>query len=220
MCVWAGGVGSFLVKYIFIIPQLPLDCAFDLKQPKIRNKQDQDGYRDRLISGAVKKTDYLERKNSKKSPLENFEHVGKNSLFCVLPPADSVRIRFWWHGCAGCLRKDCEQCSGAPGIDAPAPWSFLGRFGFPTWVEMNPHDPDPEGQLVDPMSRKFSATHLEALDHFEHVKAGHRCSDNLAFSCFRSPPSLPCFGSTLSKIGPNMCFPSFQPTNSRFHVAG
>ena len=42
-------------------------------------------------------------------------------------------------------------------------------------LEMNPHDPDPDGQqLVDPMSRKFSATHLDHLDHFEHVKAGHR----------------------------------------------
>ena len=62
MCVGGGGVRCFLVKYIFTIPQLPLDCAFDLKQPKIRNKQDQDGDRDRLIRGAVKKPDYLERK--------------------------------------------------------------------------------------------------------------------------------------------------------------
>ena len=94
MCVGGGGVRSFLVKYIFTIPQLPLDCAFDLKQPKIRNKQDQDGYRDRLIRGAVKKPNYLEREKIQMPPLENFEHVGKNSLFCVLPPAESVRIRF------------------------------------------------------------------------------------------------------------------------------
>ena len=53
-----------------------------------------------------------------------------------------------------------------------------------TEIKMNPHDPDPDGQLVDPMSRKFSATHLEPLDHFEHVKAGHRCLLNLAFSSF------------------------------------
>ena len=86
------------------------------------------------------------------------------------------------------------------------------RFGSTSFAEMNPHDPDPEGQLVDPMSRKFSAPHLEALDHFEHVKAGHRCFFHLASSSFRSP-SLSCLGSTFSKYG----ISQFQ--TNQFHIS-
>jgi hypothetical protein len=29
------------------------------------------------------------------------------------------------------------------------------------------------GERIDPMSRKFSSAHLEKLDHFDHIKAGH-----------------------------------------------
>ena len=112
--------------------------------------------------------------------------------------AGSVKILVQWR--AG-HRRVCTR-------DHPPPC----RLGSTSFAEMNPHDPDPEGQLVDPMSRKFSAPHLEALDHFEHVKAGHRCFFNLASSSFRSP-SLSCLGSTFSKYG----ISQFQ--TNQFHIS-
>ena len=86
----------------------------------------------------------------------------------------SPLIRFQWGSGLDDMVVPVVKIVGQQWSAATWTCTFANLWRACFCVPMHPHNDDPGGQLVDPMSRKFSATHLEPLDHFEHVKAGHR----------------------------------------------